>query len=433
MTVTFVCTGNTCRSPMAAAVARSIVAAQGLRKLGHLVEVRSAGASAAFGAPASGGAIRAAAEAGLDLAGHRSALLTKKTVARSDVIVCMERHHMGRVAGLGGEDKARLFADDSGAPAPVSDPFGSPDEAYRAVFRELEVRVGALFASTFTEGYAKRGRGRAYAVLGDPVRHSLSPTIHNAAFRKAGVSAVYWARPTAAADCGVVLRDIALAGGGGNVTAPHKERVVPFLDEASEAVAATGACNTFWSVDGKVHGDNTDVEGFLETWDRSCRAARTTRAGERWERGGPSVLVLGAGGAARAVLFALIRTGPLTCAWVWNRTHARAAALVEHFLDDRLRAVRDWRGTAPDLVVNATSVGLTGKRAPIDLAGLARPPGAVIDLVYGKVPSPLAMQAAALNVHAADGRDMLVGQAEASFRRWFGRSAPPGAMAEALR
>ena len=430
MTLTFVCTGNTCRSPMAAAIARRVAAKIGLAELGNPVAVESAGTSAFVGAQASEGAVRASAVAGLDLQAHRSALLTEDGVARSDVLVCMERRHVDWVVQLGGEDKVRLFADERGRPAPVSDPFGGSDETYRATFRELEVRVGGLFASLFTQGYAERGSGAVYAVLGDPVAHSLSPALHNAAFRAAGVDAVYWARPTSAADCGLVLRDMALAGGGGNVTVPHKERVTPFLDVASESVEATGACNAFWAQDGKVHGDNTDVEGFTGTWRRSCQRAGADR---RWGPDGPSVLVLGAGGAARAVLFALVKTGPLARAEVWNRSPDRAADLVRHFRDDRLRAVGDWRRTAPDIVVNATSVGLDGKAAPVDLKGLTRLPAAVIDLVYGKTSTPLAAQAAALGIHAIDGRDMLVGQAEASYRCWFGRNPSPGAMAEALR
>ncbi len=415
---------------MAAAIARRVAAKIGLAELGNPVAVESAGTSAFVGAQASEGAVRASAVAGLDLQAHRSALLTEDAVARSDVLVCMERRHVDRVVQLGGEDKVRLFADERGGPAPVSDPFGGSDETYRATFRELEVRVGRLFASLFTRGYAERGSGAVYAVLGDPVAHSLSPALHNAAFRAAGVDAVYWARPTSAADCGLVLRDMALAGGGGNVTVPHKERVTPFLDVASESVEATGACNTFWAQDGKVHGDNTDVEGFTGTWRRSCQRAGADR---RWGPAGPSVLVLGAGGAARAVLFALVKTGPLARAELWNRSPDRAADLVRHFRDDRLRAVGDWRRTTPDVVVNATSVGLDGKAAPVDLKGLTRLPAAVIDLVYGKTSTPLAAQAAALGVHATDGRDMLVGQAEASYRCWFERNPPPGAMAEALR
>ena len=128
-----------------------------------------------------------------------------------------------------------------------------------------------------------------YAVLGDPVAHSLSPVIHNAAFRVTGRDASYVARCVSAEECGPVLRSLALGGGGGNVTVPHKERVVPFLDRRTRAVEDTGACNTFWARDGEVWGDNTDVEGFLGTWrgvvggggtGRRSASARRGRCGE---------------------------------------------------------------------------------------------------------------------------------------------------------
>ena len=119
-------------------------------------------------------------------------------------------------------------------------------------------------------------RDAVYAVLGDPVAHSLSPAIHNAAFLAADRRARYVARRVSSAECGEVMRTLALDGGGGNVTVPHKERVVPFLDRCSRAVAATGACNTFWARDGEVWGDNTDVEGFSGVWRREVRALGST-------------------------------------------------------------------------------------------------------------------------------------------------------------
>ena len=269
---------------------------------------------------------------------------------------------------------------------------------------------------------AGRLRPATYAVLGDPVAHSLSPAIHNAAFRAAGRTAVYAARRVTAEECGPALRELALGGGGGNVTVPHKERVLPFLDRWTGAVAATGACNTFWAEDGEVWGDNTDVEGFLGTW-------KETVAGlpEALE-----VLVLGAGGAAKAVVSGLLQASPASGVLVWNRTGGRAEELVRRFGDRRVSPVRGWRGTAPAVLVNTTPVGLDGRSAPLDLNALERPPRRVIDLVYGGEPTPLCRQAAAMGVAAVDGRDMLVLQAEASYRRWFGETPPPGVMTRAL-
>lgn len=267
-------------------------------------------------------------------------------------------------------------------------------------------------------------RDAVYAVLGDPVAHSLSPAIHNAAFRAAHRRARYMARRVSSAECGEVMRTLALDGGGGNVTVPHKERVVPFLDRRTRAVAATGACNTFWARDGQVWGDNTDVEGFMGVWRRAVRPLGSASP----------VLVVGAGGAARAVLHGLVRSsgpGP-SHILLWNRTVGRARKLADELGDDRVRLVDDWRSTAAAVVVNATSVGIRGRRLAIDPGALATRPQVVIDLVYGSDPTPLCRQAARLGIAATDGRGMLVLQAEASYARWFGEAAPPGVMARAL-
>ena len=265
-------------------------------------------------------------------------------------------------------------------------------------------------------------RPAMYAVLGDPVAHSLSPVIHNAAFRATGRDASYVARRVSAEECGPMLRSLALGGGGGNVTVPYKERVVPFLDRRTRAVAATGACNTFWAKDGEVWGDNTDVEGFLGTW-----KGAVVGLGEDLK-----VLVLGAGGAARAVLSGLLGSPEVAGVALWNRSGGRARNLAGQFGDPRLSRIEDWREESPDVLVNATSVGLDGRAAPLDLRGLAALPRGVIDLVYGRDPTPLCRQAAELDIPARDGREMLVRQAEASYARWFGRPPPRGVMTRAL-
>ncbi len=265
-----------------------------------------------------------------------------------------------------------------------------------------------------------------YAVLGDPVVHSLSPVIHNAVFRAARRNAVYVARRVGTDECGEVMRALALAGGGGNVTLPHKELVVPFLDRYTPAVSATGACNTFWSEDGKVWGDNTDVEGFVGSWRRAVSGM------EKGMRDPPSVLVLGAGGAARAVLFGLLESLAESRILVWNRTARKAERLVRYFDDPRMRTVSDWRTVAPDVVVNATSAGLYGVGMPIDLDELAGGPSALIDLVYASEDTPLCRAAKDLSIPVTDGRDMLVRQGVASQARWFGERPPIEVMKRAI-
>lgn len=257
-------------------------------------------------------------------------------------------------------------------------------------------------------------RTRVFALLGDPVEHSLSPLIQNRAFRDAGVDGVYVALRCEAEDLPTLLGALARAGGGGNVTLPHKQRAAAVVDEPSEAVRRTGACNTFWCEDGRVHGDNTDVEGFR----RALRA---------FLGGGPEgyrVLLLGAGGAARASLVGLLDEGVEEIVLL-NRTVERARAVARRIGGSRVR-VAEGPGAveeeAFDLVVNATRLGLSpDDPLPLDLDAVRRV-GAVMDLVYGGDGTPFVRRARTLDIPATDGRTMLVRQGAVAFERWWGRS-----------
>ena len=142
-------------------------------------------------------------------------------------------------------------------------------------------------------------RTRVFALLGDPVEDSLSPQLQNRAYGETGADGVYVALRASAEDLPGMIRSLCQAGGGGNVTLPHKEKAVTVLDRSAPAVRRTGACNTFWLEEGQIHGDNTDVAGF-------SRALRLLLGGPPE---GMSVLLLGAGGAARAALVGLLDDG----------------------------------------------------------------------------------------------------------------------------
>jgi shikimate dehydrogenase len=268
-------------------------------------------------------------------------------------------------------------------------------------------------------------RTRVLTLLGEPVAHSLSPVIQNAAFLAAGVDGVYVALKCEQESLAPFVRSLSKAGGAGNVTLPHKERAVAVLDVPSEAVRRTGACNTFWGDAGKVHGDNTDVEGFR-------------RALSSFLDGPPTdyrVLLLGAGGGARAALVGLLDDGAKEVV-ILNRSRERAQAVARRIGGQRARVAdgpRSLEGERFDLVINATRLGLeAGDPLPIDLKKLARV-GSVMDLVYAPSQTPFVIAAAEYGVRAADGGEMLVQQGAVSFERWWGKPAPVDAMREALK
>jgi len=266
---------------------------------------------------------------------------------------------------------------------------------------------------------------RVLVLLGDPVSHSLSPVIQNAACVEAGVDGVYVAVRCNAGDLEGFMHGLSRAGGGGNVSIPHKEKAAAVVDVPSDAVRRTGACNTFWGgEDGRVHGDNTDVDGFR-------RALRNFLHGSPE---GIRVLLLGAGGAARATLMGLLEEGAEEVVLL-NRSTERARAVARRIGGQRARVVllaEQLRGESFDLVVNATSLGLSpDDPVPIDFEIMTRV-GAAMDLVYGRSPTPFMKAAEAFGIRTTHGGDMLVQQGAVAFERWWGQEAPLEAMSAAL-
>jgi shikimate dehydrogenase len=266
---------------------------------------------------------------------------------------------------------------------------------------------------------------RVFALVGDPVAHSLSPIIQNAAMRDLGLDGVYGALRSNQEDMAGFVRGLARAGGGGNVTLPHKEKAATVVDTPSTAVRRTGACNTFWMKDGAIHGDNTDVEGF-------------SRALLDFLGMGPEgyrVLVLGAGGTARACLVALM-DGDVEEIHLLNRTRDRARAVARRIGGEKVRVLDDKReveGESYDLVVNTTRLGLDAEDpSPLDLEVLDRV-GAVVDVVYGSGSTAFLKQARELGIRGVDGAEMLLQQGAVAFERWWGVSPSLEAMRQALK
>jgi shikimate dehydrogenase len=247
-------------------------------------------------------------------------------------------------------------------------------------------------------------------VLGFPVRHSRSPAMMNAAFAELGLDWRYLALPLSPERFAETVR--ALAGSGyraANVTIPHKVAAHDIADEMSDAARAIGAVNTLTlHEDGRIGADNTDAAGFLDALGEPVPG---------------TALVLGAGGAARAAVWALAHAGVRVS--VWNRTPGKAAALAQEF-----GAEPAERPGAAELLVNATSVGLRADD-PLDALPLvdAR---VVVDLVYGELPTSLARWAEERGARLVDGLEVLVRQGARSLVLWTGREAPLDAMRRAV-
>jgi len=251
------------------------------------------------------------------------------------------------------------------------------------------------------------GRTRVFAVLGDPVAHSLSPAMHNAAFRALGLDAVYVALRAATEDLPHLVRALARAGGGGNITVPHKEAVVPVLTRPSDRVLALGACNTFWGDGVEVRGDNTDVDGVLEALQRLDAPATA------W-------LVAGTGGAARATVAAAGLRGAAVA--IRSRDGQRRQEFAEWVAG---QGVATAEAAECEVLINTTPLGLKpGDHLPLALDDAPRARVA-LDMVYHRGETAWVRLMRQGGLLAADGRAMLVAQGAAAFRRWFPDEDPP--------
>ena len=258
-------------------------------------------------------------------------------------------------------------------------------------------------------------------LLGHPVAHSSSPRFHNAALEAAGLPVRYEALDTPPDRLRRVLDTLRQEGAGGNVTIPHKEAVRVACGSVTPLAARAAAVNTFWTEDGVLHGDNTDVVGF--------ERAMTALLGSIPR--GVTLALLGAGGAARAVLTAVERW-PDARVVLHNRDHARAERLAAEFaVVVRVAGSSADAVAEADVVVNASPVGIRGDELPLPVEVL-REGAAVLDLVYRSGGTPWVRAARARGHVADDGTTMLLEQGAEAFRRWFGREPDRAVMRAAL-
>jgi shikimate dehydrogenase len=250
-------------------------------------------------------------------------------------------------------------------------------------------------------------------IVGHPVAQSRSPLIHGQWLREFGLAGSYEKIAVRPEDLAGFVRGMRDAGFvGGNVTVPHKAEIMALADDVDDAARAIGAANTLWFEDGRLMAGNTDVTGFLANLDEEAPG---------WDRPGGNAVVLGAGGAARAVIHGLLQRG--FAVDIVNRTRGRGEALAAECPS----GVRAWSwddlarpSSAAALLVNTTSLGMEGQPPlGVDLRVLHRD-ALVTDIVYSPLETPLLRNAGARGHRTVGGLGMLLHQAVPGFERWFG-------------
>lgn len=256
---------------------------------------------------------------------------------------------------------------------------------------------------------------RTATVIGWPISHSRSPLIHGYWLKRYGIEGAYERRPVKPEELTAFVDSIRRGElAGSNVTVPHKEAVLKLVDDADGIAKAIGAANTLWGENGRVRATNTDAHGFM---------ANLQAAHPQWQKAPGVPFVVGAGGAARAVIYALKGAG---CARIRlaNRSPGRARQLAGHF--GPVVEVVDWQERAArlgdvSLLVNTTTQGMANN-PPLDLTLGGLPQTAVVyDLIYVPLRTPLMVAAEARGLATLGGLGMLLHQAGVGFEHWFGR------------
>ncbi len=278
---------------------------------------------------------------------------------------------------------------------------------------------------------ALNGTTGVLGIIGNPVSHSRSPVMQNAALQACGLNYVYVPFEVAPDSLGEAVAGLkALGVAGINVTIPYKTEVMKYLDGLDETAVAAGAVNTVNNESGRLIGYNTDGEGLL----------RALSSDLDFTPHGRTILLIGAGGAARGALAALCRGGARQVI-VYNRTHRTAVELVSimaaRYSATRLIALPDitaLESALPtvDLVVNATSLGMKGEKIPWLKLELLPHTAKVYDMVYAPPHTELLGESARLGLRAANGLGMLAAQGEGAFSVWTGVTPPSGLMQSVL-
>lgn len=276
------------------------------------------------------------------------------------------------------------------------------------------------------------GKTQVVGIFGDPIEHSRSPRMQNAAIAASGLDAVYVPfHVTVAQLCDAVGGLRAMELRGVNLTIPHKETACRLVDELDEQASLIGAINTIVNDNGHLIGYNTDGLGLLNALKQELDV----------DVAGLRVLLIGAGGACRAALVALCQA---QVAWVGiaNRTRERSQGLIKElspnfpgtaFAEYELAESLLNAGFEPvDLLINTSALGLQGEAFDFHITECVKSDGSVFDMVYTQKPSRLLTDARARGLSSVDGLGMLVAQGEAAFRLWFGRAPEAHVMRRAL-
>ena len=267
------------------------------------------------------------------------------------------------------------------------------------------------------------GKTKVCGVIGDPIEHTMSPVMHNAAFKELGLDYLYVSFRVRKEELGKAVESIrALNIRGLNVTTPHKVAIIPFLDELDPLVERIGAVNTIVNDDGVLTGYNTDATGFLQALlDKGVKPERK------------NTVILGAGGASRAISFILAERGAhlvilnRLLELDWAEELARRISRVS----EKVRALElneknlEMMLEGADILINATSVGMSPDvdETPVP-ARLLKPALIVFDIVYNPIQTRLLKEAEAAGAQTIGGLDMLVWQGAIAFEKWTGRKAP---------